>query len=431
MLPRTQTSGNPLPCAEDILRCETSNGITVLARASFTSPSVVIQGYLPAGSVVDPPEKLGLANFTAAALMRGTLYKNFQTIYETLEGAGASLGFSCGTSAASFGGQALTEDLGLLLSILKEALMYPAFPEDQLIRLRARYQASFAMRAQDTAEMAGLRFDAALFPGHPFGRPEDGFPETIDKISRGDLLEFHNRYWGPRGMVIVVVGGIEPQAAVDEVRFHLEEWQNPLQAPSYEIPTLQSLPPATRIHEPIPGKSQVDLVLGFVGPERCHPDFLPAQLGNSILGQFGLGGRLGEVVREKYGLAYDAYSILSAGLGPGAWFAVAGVDPQNVDRTIDLVVAEFRKITRKPVTKRELEDVKAQYLGRIPLALESNAGVGNAVLNLERYQLGLDYFLNLPERVRSLTKLQILEVAQKYLLFDHLVISTAGTMEKI
>jgi zinc protease len=140
---------------------------------------------------------------------------------------------------------------------------------------------------------------------------------------------------------------------------------------------------------------------------------------------------LGEVVREKYGLAYDAYSILSAGLGPGAWFAVAGVDPQNVDRTIDLVVAEFRKITRKPVTKRELEDVKAQYLGRIPLALESNAGVGNAVLNLERYQLGLDYFLNLPERVRSLTKLQILEVAQKYLLFDHLVISTAGTMEKI
>ena len=92
-----------LPGPDDTLRAELPNGIVVLARANFNSPSVFLAGYLPAGSLFDPDEKLGLADFTALALMRGTARRSFQQIYNALETAGASLGIDGGTHTAAFG----------------------------------------------------------------------------------------------------------------------------------------------------------------------------------------------------------------------------------------------------------------------------------------------------------------------------------------
>jgi zinc protease len=416
-----------LPGEADITRVQTSGGITVLARSSFSSPAIAIQGYLPAGSLLDPPEKLGLANFTAAALMRGTASRSFQAIYEALESAGASLGFSCGILTTTFGGQALVEDLDLVLGVLCEALSQPVFPPEQVERLRAQYLTSLAIRAQDTAAMAALAFDANLYPGHPYARPEDGFTETVASISRDDLASFRTRYYGPRGMVIGVVGAVEPQAAVEAVQRAFEAWQNPAQEAQPPAPGLDSPPAAQRTHVPIPGKSQADVVLGCIGPERRSPDFMAASLGNSILGQFGMYGRIGQTVRETAGLAYYAYSSLNAGTGPGAWYASAGVDPANLEKTIHLISGEFQRMASEPVTAEELQDVKDHFIGRLPLTLESNAGVASAILYLERYELGLDYYHRLPGLVSAVTKESVLEAARNYLDFERLVIATAGS----
>src|SRR5512138_2492257 len=118
--PRSPWSNMPGP--EDILRAELPNGIVVLARANFISPSVVISGYLRGGGLQDPDEKLGLADFTASMLMRGTQKRSFQEIYDRLESVGAGLGFDSGTHTTGFGGRSLVEDLDLLLDLLSEAL---------------------------------------------------------------------------------------------------------------------------------------------------------------------------------------------------------------------------------------------------------------------------------------------------------------------
>ena len=119
---------------------------------------------------------------------------------------------------------------------------------------------------------------------------------------------------------------------------------------------------------------------------------MPALLGNNILGQFGMMGRIGEVVREKSGLAYYAYSSLSAGHGPGAWYVSAGVNPSNVEKTVELVTKELKQFAEIGILKDELADSQANYIGRLQLTLESNAGVASALLNIERHSLGMDYY---------------------------------------
>jgi zinc protease len=180
-----------LPGPEDITRVEFSNGIVALSRANFNSPSVVVQGYLSAGAIFDPDEKLGLADFSATALMRGAGQHSFQEIYNILETAGASLGTSCATHTLSFYGKSLVEDLNMLLGLLAEVLRQPTFPADQVERLRSQLLTALAIRSQDPQEMASLTFDQIVYRDHPYRRPEDGYPETVQAIQRQDLVDFH------------------------------------------------------------------------------------------------------------------------------------------------------------------------------------------------------------------------------------------------
>ncbi len=423
---RPNVSSKSLPGPHDITRTQLDNGITLLTRPNFNSPSVVVSGYLACGSLFDPPDKLGLAQFTAMSLTRGTAGRNFQEIFEALESAGASLGFGASVHNTSFGGRALTEDLPLILGLLAESVQQPAFPKDQVERLRTQFLTSLAMRAQDTDEMSSLAFDAAMFPNHPYGRPEDGYPETVQAIQVEDLASFHRQHYGPRGMVIVVVGAVSAQQALDEVNKALGSWKNPLQGESPSVPPAFAPEKTFQQHIAIPGKSQTDLVMGTLGPLRKSPDFLPASLGNNILGQFGMMGRIGDVVRERAGLAYHASTSLNAWIGAGTWEVSAGVNPANLQRAIDLIRRELERYVKRSVYKRELKDSQANFIGRLPLSLESNNGVANALLNLERFQLGLDYYMRYPQAVLEVTPEQILAVSQKYIDPERLIITSAG-----
>jgi zinc protease len=179
-------------------------------------------------------------------------------------------------------------------------------------------------------------------------------------------------------------------------------------------------------HHRIAGKSQSDLVIGTNGPKRKDPEFMSVLVGNSILGQFGMMGRIGDVVREKSGLAYYAASSLNAGIGPGSWEVSAGVNPQNVKKASELIVSELKRFVDEGVTNDELVDVQANFIGRLPLSLESNGGVANALLNIERHDLGLDYYHRYESLVREVTREDVLNSARKFIDPDKLVIAVAG-----
>jgi zinc protease len=415
-----------MPGSTNINRTELENGIILLTFSNFESNSVVISGYLGCGSMFDPDDKLGLATLTAQSLMRGTAQNDHQEIYNKLESAGATLGFGSSIHSTSFGGRALVEDLPLLIGMISECLRQPAFPEDQIERLRTQMLTSLQIRDQDTEDRASLAFDENVFQGHPYGRPEEGYIETVSRIELADLRNFHERFYGPAGMVIVIVGPVTPQQVTEQVQKVLGDWQNPLQVTDIDLPEIAPVKETLRKHLSIPGKSQTDLVMGCLGPARNSVDYLPAALGNNILGQFGMMGRIGDSVREKAGLAYYASTSLNAGLLAGTWEISAGVNPGNLERALELIMKELERFIREPVAEEELSDSRSNFIGRLPMAFESNAGIANGLVRLERFGLDLDYYVNYPDLLQQISSEDLLHAAQRYLHLDQLVIISAG-----
>ena len=417
---------NALPGPNNISRVVLSNGITILTRSNFNSPTLSIKGYLPNGSIFDPEEILGLSYLTAHGLMNGSQRYDFQHLYDKIESVGARLGFSAGTLTTSFSAHCLSEDFTLMMGLIADSLRTSTFPEREFQRQKTQLLTSLAIRAQDTSAMASLLFDQTIYANHPYRHPDEGNPETVQAITRKDIVDFYQRTYGPQGMVVVAVGAVEPETVIETVSEVLRDWSNDKQTALPNIPDAPALQTTTRKSLSIPGKSQADIVMGFAAPNRQSPDYFPLRIGNNILGEFGMMGRLGQRVREEAGLAYYAYSSYSAGLGPGSIEMIAGVNPTNIEQTIQLITEELTQFIAQPVTPEELSDSKSYFLGRMPLLLESNSGVAVALLNMERFELGLDYFHQYPQNIQAISAEQILSASQRTMDPDRLAIAIAG-----
>ena len=184
------------------------------------------------------------------------------------------------------------------------------------------------MRAQDTAEMSSLAFDQLIFAGHPYSRPEDGYPETVAKITRDDIAQITIK------RILVQKGWSFPLLARSR-RTRLSILSNPFSAtgPIQINPTSLILDPIpdypNRSRRKLSSQERSNPMSWWVGPPRLanHHDYMPVSLGNNILGQFGMYGRIGDVIREQSGLAYYAYTRLNSGIGPGIMGSLCRGEP--------------------------------------------------------------------------------------------------------
>jgi zinc protease len=176
----------------------------------------------------------------------------------------------------------------------------------------------------------------------------------------------------------------------------------------------------------MPKKTQADIVLGLAGPLRSAPDYLEASMANTILGVFGMYGRLGEKVREEQGLAYYVFSRLHGGLGPAPWFVSTGVAPQKVDQAIASIIAEIDRLLNEPINWDELADSQAFRIGSLPVSLETNDGLASIFSDMELFSLGMDYLQRLPDKIGAMTPDSVQAAARRYLSSGQIAIAVAG-----
>lgn len=423
--PAARTS---LPGPDDVLRTVLPNGITVLARENWSAPSVVVEGYLVVGNLDEPQNMPGLASFVTSMLSRGTRTRTFADINEAIESVGASVGFSPDRHITNFSTKSLVEDLDLVLDIVADELRGPVFPVEYIDRVRGLRYTALAERENDTRQMAGRAFRELMYGQHPLGRDMLGTRESLRAITRDRLAAFYEQFFAPQDMVIAVVGAIRADEAVQRIADAFGDW-------TYVRPARPALPPV--VHPagvrsrtiPMPDKSQADIVLGWPAMRRHSPDFDAARMANTVLGVFGMMGRLGLNVRERQGMAYYAYSRLSADREPGTWTAIAGVNPANVERTKAAMLEEVRRMRDELVPEDELEDCKRYLTGSLPLQLETNDGVASLLVDLEWHRLGLDYLERYAGIINALTPPQLQAVAQKYLTPESYVLVVAGPVK--
>jgi len=150
---------------------------------------------------------------------------------------------------------------------------------------------------------------------------------------------------------------------------------------------------------------------------------------NNVLGQYALGGRLGDSIRERQGMAYYVFSAFEPNVGQGPLVIRAGVNPANVDRAIASIDDEVRRMAADGLTPDELTASKRYLTGSMPRMLETNAGIATFLLTCEQFGLGMDHDVQLPGLLNAVTLAQANEVAQRFLVPERATIAIAGPYE--
>lgn len=400
------------------------NGAVMLWHENRDTETVAVRGFFPAGAARELPEEAGLAGFTARLLRRGTRQRDAQEIAAAVEDLGASFAVSGSTEEAGFSAKCLSRDLGAVLDVLGEVLQFPKFVPEEVEKTREELLTQLREQQDSTRSQASLRAHELLYPAeHPYARSSAGTPDTIARLGREDLQRFHRGFYGAAGLCVSVAGAVEPGV----VRERVGSWFTGSAGPPPQ-PALEATPSSEprRAAVPMPHKSQVDLVICGPGIPRLHPDFYAFSMVNLILGSLGLMGRLGERVREQQGMAYYVYSQVASRSWAGEWAALAGVAPENVERAIEAITDEVKRIREDRVTEGEFADACDYLIGSLPLRLETNDGIAASMLNAEYFGLGLDYIERYPGYIRRETRETLLEAARKYLDPSRFSIAMAG-----
>lgn len=411
---------------ESVIRRSLPNGAVVLVREHRAHPAVAVRGYLPAGVRMDPPGLDGLSVLTASMLTRGTARYASQELALILDSLGASLAVHADIDGTGFSARCLAEDAGQVLDLLAEVLLRPTFPSDEVEKQRAKIITAIRESRHDTRAAADKSFRAAAYPErHPHHRPAEGEEETVAAMTRDNLAVFHRHWYRPDGLVVAVVGDVAAQWVLDRLAGAFDGWTP---APAPALPLVPGASPAETVQRrrvELPGKTQADIVLGVPGFSRTSPEYYAGMMTDLILGRLGLMGRLGATVRDEEGLAYYVYSQAQAGFFGGPWAVRAGVNPANVVRAIDGILREIDGLHREPARGDELRDARDYVTGSLALRLETDGGLAQALLEIELFDLGLDYLLRFPALITAVTPEEMGEAARRYLRLNGYTVATA------
>jgi len=408
------------------LRSVLDNGVVVIAKRTSTTPAVTINLSVRAGSASDPPGKPGTAWLLSRVLDRGTARRSAAEIAEELDSRGITLTITVTRHLQSLVCTCLAEDFEPVLDLLADVIMAPSVPETELSERKGEVITAIHQDEDNPSVRASEGLMAILYPGgHPYGRPTKGTVDIVEGLTRDELLRLHAERFAPSTLTAVVVGDVESARARDCVASVLESWRRTEPAPLV-LPSAAPSARRQRLVISMMNKAQADIAYGFVTVARSDPQYYAFWLMNNIFGQYAMGGRLGESIRERQGMAYYATSALDANIAPGPLVVRAGISPANVDRAVASIDAEVVGLVRDGATAKELSDSRTFLVGAIPRALETNAAIANFLQVEELFGLGLDYDARLPDLLGAVTLDEVNAAARRGLNVDRATVVIAG-----
>lgn len=404
------------------------NGLVLMVVERHNLPVVKVSIGIDAGNLHEPAEKAGLANLTASLLTEGTKNRTAQEISEEIEFVGGDVGASGGDDYISASLSILKKDVDLGFELLADIILNPVFPEDEFEKKRERIKAGLKAQEEDPGFVASKNFQKALFGDHPYGRLVTGTAETLDRIRRNDLRDFHAQYYVPNNAVMAVVGDISSDEVEKLIEKHFVSWMK-------KDLNKNVLPPLDTAKEKKTitvdkDLTQATVILGHVGVSRSDPDYYKLSVMNYILGSGGFASRLMQNIREDRGLVYSIYSHFSADKYGGSFQVVLQTKNESANEAIEEVLKEIRRIRTAPVSDAELSDAQSFLTGSFPMRIETSSRIAGFLVAVEYYGLGVDYIDNYPGFINNITKADVLEAAKKYLDPENFILVVVADQEK-
>ncbi|HEX8633519.1 MAG TPA: pitrilysin family protein [Pyrinomonadaceae bacterium] len=416
--------------AARVARTELPTGASLLVLENRATPTIALRGSLRAGSYFEPPDKPGLARLTADMLERGTLRRTKFQLAGDLEAVGAQIEFSADPFAVEIAGRALAKDLSLLLDTLAEQLREPAFPADELEKLKQQAIAAVQEQQANTRVRAYEKFSQLTYdPSNPFYvHGGEQLIKSFNSITVEDVRGFYEERYGGRSLVLSVVGDVRTAEVQKLFAEAFGEFGGPRQGVEINVDDPAPHSGTRREIVMLKEKANVDVLLGAAAPLRREAhDYYAATLANGALGESTLSSRLGLQVRDREGLTYGIGSRFRApSLAAGPWYIAVSVNPGNVEKAIGSALNVLRDYVTNGMTADELADEKSSAIGSFKVSLSTNAGLAEALWNAEFFQLGTSYLDRFPDLIQAVTLEEANAAIRKYFRPDHLTVIIAG-----
>jgi zinc protease len=414
----------------DPVRTTLDNGLTLLVKQAATTPAVAISLSMRAGSIADPEGIAGMTWLLSRVIDRGTATRSAADIAEELDSRGITLTVIVTRHLFSIGCRCLAEDFEPVLALLGDIVMSPSLPEEEIAIRKGEVITSIRQDDDNPAVRASERLMTLLYPdGHPYGSRTKGTIDVVERFTRERLLQLHRDRFAPSELTTVIVGDVDPVHAGDAVERVFAGWNKP--APlALSVPRVIAAGERRRAVIPMMNKAQADIAYGFTTITRTDPSYYALWLMNVAFGQYAIGGRLGDSIRERQGMAYYVSSSLDANIAPGPLAIRAGVSPANVDRAVASIDEEIVRLLREGLTPQELDESRQYLIGSIPRSLETNAAIANFLHVAQFFGLGLDYDVRLPDLLQAVTLDEVNAAARQALDPERATVVIAGPYEE-
>jgi predicted Zn-dependent peptidase len=400
----------------------TANGITVILSENHKLPRVSFD--LNMGS--DPRlegTKAGLSDMAGSMIMSGTKNRTKDQLDQEIDFIGASLG----ADKSSISMSCLTKHMDKGLTLMSDVLLNANFPQSEFDRIKKQNISGLMSTKSDAGSMAENATVKINFPNHPFS--DVMTEETLNNISREDVESFYRANFTPNGSYLVVVGDINRQQTEAMVNKYFGTWTG---GPVYKNqPNSGSFTKGNRVvFVKKPGAVQSVVYVTFpIDMKTGDKNQLPLTVLNGILGGGGFGTRLMQNLREDKAYTYGCYSSLNI-TEDGSWMS-AGGNFQNAvtDSAIEQILLEFQKITNEYVKDEELNLTKTNMAGGFARSLERPQTIARFALNIIKNNLPKDYYQTYLQRLESVSKEDVLQMAQQYFTSKNCNIIVVGNEE--
>jgi zinc protease len=399
------------------------NGLRVLVVPHHEQPSVSFRVLVRAGAAQEPEDRPGVANFVATLLDQGTTTRSASAIADLIDSAGGLVGVGSGNELTFVNGAVIKDRTDEALSLVADLVQRPAFSEQEITLQRRQMLSSLQVAYDDPDYIAGLVFDRLVFGAHPYGRPNEGTPESIARLTRADLIAFHRTWFVPNNTLVAIVGDLPVEEAFQAAERAFGSWER------RDVPALvaPSLPPVSRRTVVIdrPGSAQTEIRAGHVAVARTHPDLIPLDLAIRILGGEG-ANRLFGVLRSDRGLTYGASAAFHSFRTSGEIVAETDTRTSGTIETVRLLIEEFARLVRQPVHPAELRGAQDFIAGNFPLSIEAPSAIAEQVLARLFYGQDLKEIETYVDRVSAVTPDDIQRVARALVKPEQLTVVLVG-----
>lgn len=387
------------------------NGLTVLVRENDAAGVVAVSLQVRAGSRYETESTAGITNFLHRAMLRGTARRTAIQLATSSEDIGGSIDAKGEVEAAEIRGHALARHWETLLALVAEVALQPALQPDEVEKERRLILGQIKARADAPFSFSLDAVLRDLYGTNPYGRSPIGLKESVERLTRDELLAHYRAIYQPDRMVLAVSGQVARKPVMKAAERLFGRMAR--SGPDRPIVLAVSEPPGERRVITRPAQ-QAQILVAYLGPGLSDPLYPAVRVLAAALGG-GMAGRLFVELRDRRGLAYSTSVFTSLRTGRIFFVAYLATAPASATAAEAGVLHELERVRAAPIDADELARAKAYVRGQLVMDRRANDRRAWYLAFFETVGAGWDF----PERyalaIDAVTAEDVARAAERYL----------------